>query len=77
MKRHFAERYTILPGGIKGLCFVALLLTALAPLAAQKTTSTSTNVTTIVHDVEADGSGDKAEEHTHQRSNERRRCEEN
>ena len=43
MKRHFAE----------GLCSVILLLTSLGAFAGQKTTST--NVTTIVHDYASDG----------------------
>jgi len=48
MKGHFAERSSIFQCEIRGLFVVVLLLSGFGAAAAQKTTST--NVTTIVHD---------------------------
>jgi hypothetical protein len=47
------ERITIFNRRIRELCFLALLLTAFVTASAQKTTST--NVTTVVHDYASDG----------------------
>jgi hypothetical protein len=41
--------------GIRYLCLLVLLLTSFMAIAAQKTTSTSANVTAVIHDYSSDG----------------------
>jgi hypothetical protein len=55
--KRFPKRESIMTfhKGFRGLCFVVLLLTSFVAAAAQKPTSTSTNVTTVVHDYASDG----------------------
>jgi hypothetical protein len=52
MKRHFGQRKITLHRGIRGLCFLVVLLATLVVATAK---TTNTNVTTTVHDYASDG----------------------